>query len=71
MIRTLTAAIAATTVATPIRGAASGTARMTLAPPRSWDPDQSQSLQAFMAATPGSESHEKPQLLSVLAGQGI
>ncbi|MCM0677680.1 helix-turn-helix transcriptional regulator [Micromonospora phytophila] len=32
------------------------------------DPDQSQSLQVF-TATPGSESHEKLRLLSVVAGQ--
>ncbi|WP_422734215.1 helix-turn-helix transcriptional regulator [Micromonospora sp. WMMD558] len=34
------------------------------------DPDQSQALQVF-TATPGSESHEKLQLLSVVAGQGL
>jgi transcriptional regulator with XRE-family HTH domain len=34
------------------------------------DPDQSQSLQVF-TATPGSESHERLQLLSVVADQGI
>jgi transcriptional regulator with XRE-family HTH domain len=34
------------------------------------DPDQSQLLQVF-TATPGTESHEKLQLLSVVAGQQI
>ena len=34
------------------------------------DPDQSQSLVVY-TATPGTDSHEKMQLLSVLGGQTV